>query len=105
MRTYRQYREQVALNAVYRSMALALRAINCGPEQAHRVAELLAEQAPAKFSRAVFMEVFHGGQTIADGYLIKDRENLKKAEVDARRRTQVAYLRKNDVKQKSVPQD
>lgn len=93
MNVYHKRRAQVAINAVYRSTALFLRHLGVTEAEAAAACEFLASQAPEKFSRAVFMEVFEGGQEVAEKYRVKDLASLERAREDTNRRHRVNHLR------------
>lgn len=94
MNPYYKRLTQAAVNAVYRSTALFLRELGCTESEAVRACERLASEAPAKFSRDVFLEVFNGGPEVAEQYRIKDRESLERSRQNATRPYRVNHLRK-----------
>lgn len=94
MKAYQQRRVQVAANAVYRTTALILRSLEVTEAQVEAACQTLSSQAPEKFSRKVFMEVFLGGPDVAEAYHQKDVESLAASKKDAVLRSRVAHLRK-----------
>ena len=94
MNAFHKRLTQAALNAVYRTTALVLRELGCTESEAVRACERLASQAPEKFSRDVFLEVFNGGPEVAEQYRIKDRESLERSRQNATRPYRVNHLRK-----------
>lgn len=94
MNAFHKRLTQAALNAVYRTTALVLRELGCTESEAVRACERLSSQAPEKFSRDVFLEVFNGGPEVAEQYRVKDSESLERARKSATLPYRVNHLRK-----------